>query len=37
VRTPDLGGDIGTTAFTSDVVRRVQTKIEVWSSLGSTI
>ncbi len=37
VRTPDLGGETGTTAFTSDVVRRVQTKIEVWSSLGSTI
>ncbi len=33
VRTPDLGGDTGT----ADVVRRVQTKIEVWSSLGATI
>ena len=32
VRTPDLGGETGSTAFTSDVVRRVQTKIEVWSS-----
>ena len=35
VRTPDLGGHAGTTEFTSDVVRRVRTKIEVWSSLGS--
>ena len=37
VRTPDLGGHAGTTEFTSDVVRRVQTKIEVWSALGSTV
>jgi isocitrate dehydrogenase (NAD+) len=37
VRTPDLGGDAGTTAFTTDVVRRVQTKLEVWSSLGTTV
>ena len=37
VRTPDLGGPAGTTEFTSDVVRRVRTKIEVWSSLGSTV
>jgi isocitrate/isopropylmalate dehydrogenase len=36
VRTPDLGGSHGTTAFTDDVVRRVRTKLEVWSSLGST-
>jgi isocitrate/isopropylmalate dehydrogenase len=33
VRTPDLGGHAGTTAFTDDVVGRVATKIEVWSSL----
>ena len=37
VRTPDLGGHAGTTEFTDDVVRRVQTKIEVWSSLGTTV
>ena len=37
VRTPDLGGHAGTTEFTSEVVRRVQTKIEVWSSLGATV
>jgi isocitrate/isopropylmalate dehydrogenase len=36
VRTPDLGGAYGTTAFTDDVVRRVRTKLEVWSSLGSS-
>jgi isocitrate/isopropylmalate dehydrogenase len=35
VKTPDLGGDAGTTAFTSEVVRRIAAKFEVWSSLGS--
>jgi len=37
VRTPDLGGHAGTTAFTDDVIARVRAKIEVWSSLGSTV
>ena len=37
VRTPDLGGSAGTTDFTSDVVQRVRTKIDVWSSLGTTV
>ncbi|UTI62910.1 isocitrate/isopropylmalate family dehydrogenase [Paraconexibacter antarcticus] len=37
VRTPDLGGDHGTTDFTTDVVTRIRTKIDVWSSLGSTV
>jgi isocitrate/isopropylmalate dehydrogenase len=37
VRTPDLGGHAGTTEFTTDVIGRVRTKIEVWSSLGSTV
>jgi isocitrate/isopropylmalate dehydrogenase len=37
VRTADLGGHAGTTEFTTDVVGRVRTKIEVWSSLGSTV
>jgi isocitrate/isopropylmalate dehydrogenase len=37
VRTPDLGGHAGTTEFTTDVVGRIKTKIEVWSSLGSTV
>ena len=33
VRTPDLGGHAGTTEFTDEVVGRIATKIEVWSSL----
>jgi isocitrate/isopropylmalate dehydrogenase len=37
VRTPDLGGSATTTEFTSDVVSRVRTKIDVWSSLGSSV
>ena len=37
VRTHDLGGAAGTTEFTDAVVERVRTKIEVWSSLGSTV
>jgi isocitrate dehydrogenase (NAD+) len=37
VRTPDLGGHAGTTEFTTDVIGRIQTKLEVWSSLGSTV
>jgi isocitrate/isopropylmalate dehydrogenase len=35
VKTPDLGGHSGTTEFTTAVVERVRTKIEVWSSLGT--
>jgi isocitrate dehydrogenase (NAD+) len=35
IKTPDLGGHAGTTEFTSAVVDRVGTKLEVWSSLGS--
>jgi isocitrate dehydrogenase (NAD+) len=37
IRTPDLGGESSTSEFTSDVVARVRTKIDVWSSLGSTV
>ena len=37
VKTPDLGGHAGTTEFTDDVLGRVRTKIEVWSSLGSNV
>jgi isocitrate dehydrogenase (NAD+) len=37
VRTPDLGGHHGTTDFTSDVVERVSRKIDVWSSLSSSV
>jgi isocitrate/isopropylmalate dehydrogenase len=36
IKTPDLGGGAGTTEFTSAVVDRIRTKIEVWSSLGTT-
>jgi isocitrate dehydrogenase (NAD+) len=35
VRTPDLGGHAGTTEFTDEVISRVTTKLEAWSSLGS--
>jgi isocitrate dehydrogenase (NAD+) len=37
VRTPDLGGHATTSGFTSDVVARVRTKIDVWSTLGTTV
>ena len=33
VRTADLGGHSSTTEFTDDVIRRVRTKLDVWSSL----
>jgi isocitrate dehydrogenase (NAD+) len=33
IRTADLGGHSGTTEYTDEVIRRVQTKLEVWSSL----
>jgi isocitrate dehydrogenase (NAD+) len=35
VKTPDLGGASGTTEFTTAVVERVATKLDVWSSLGA--
>jgi hypothetical protein len=34
VRTPDLGGAATTSGFTTEVVERVRTKIDVWASLG---
>jgi isocitrate dehydrogenase (NAD+) len=34
-KTPDLGGHAGTTEFTTVVIERVRTKLDVWSSLGS--
>jgi 3-isopropylmalate dehydrogenase len=37
VRTPDLGGHATTSGFTSDVVSRVRTKVDVWSTLGTTV
>jgi isocitrate/isopropylmalate dehydrogenase len=33
VRTPDLGGHASTSEFTSEVIARVRTKIDIWSSL----
>jgi isocitrate/isopropylmalate dehydrogenase len=33
VRTADLGGHVGTTEFTDEVIRRTRTKLEVWSAL----
>ena len=35
VRTADLGGHAGTTEFTDEVIRRVRSKLEVWSTLLS--
>jgi len=34
VRTADLGGHASTTEFTAEVIRRVRTKIDVWSALS---
>ncbi len=34
VATPDLGGQATTTEFTDEVIRRVTTKLEVWSALA---
>jgi isocitrate/isopropylmalate dehydrogenase len=33
IRTADLGGHVGTAEFTDEVIRRVRTKLEVWSTL----
>jgi isocitrate/isopropylmalate dehydrogenase len=33
IATPDLGGHTSTTEFTDEVIRRVVTKLEVWSTL----
>ena len=33
VRTPDLGGHATTSEFTSEVISRVRTKIDIWASL----
>jgi len=32
-KTADLGGHFGTHAFTDEVIRRVQTKLEIWATL----
>src|SRR5467141_2465567 len=34
IRTADLGGQATTTEFTEEVIRRVRTKIDVWSALA---
>ena len=34
VRTADLGGHASTTEYTDEVIRRVRTKIDVWSALS---
>jgi isocitrate/isopropylmalate dehydrogenase len=34
VRTADLGGTTATDAFTNEVIRRLRTKLEVWSALS---
>jgi isocitrate/isopropylmalate dehydrogenase len=33
-KTPDLGGQMSTIEFTDEVIRRVVSKLEVWSALG---
>jgi isocitrate/isopropylmalate dehydrogenase len=37
VRTPDLGGHSTTSEFTDEVISRTHTKIDIWTSLGSTV
>ena len=37
VRTPDLGGSATTSEFTGEVIERVRTKVDIWSSLGSSV
>ncbi len=37
VKTFDLGGSATTTEFTDAVVEKVRTKVEIWSSLGSSV
>uniref|UniRef100_UPI0023519F52 isocitrate/isopropylmalate family dehydrogenase n=1 Tax=Alicyclobacillus tolerans TaxID=90970 RepID=UPI0023519F52 len=34
VRTSDLGGGDGTIEFTDEVINRIKTKLEVWSTIG---
>ena len=34
VATPDLGGHATTTELTDEVLARVRTKVEIWSTLG---
>jgi isocitrate/isopropylmalate dehydrogenase len=32
--TTDLGGHLGTTAFTDEIIKRVGAKLEVWSAIS---
>jgi isocitrate/isopropylmalate dehydrogenase len=34
IKTADLGGPVTTSEFTDEVIRRVKSKLEVWSALG---
>jgi len=34
IRTNDLGGSASTTEYTNEVIRRVKSKLDVWSALG---
>jgi isocitrate/isopropylmalate dehydrogenase len=34
--TPDLGGQMTTSEFTDEVIRKIKTKLEVWSTLEAT-
>jgi isocitrate dehydrogenase (NAD+) len=34
--TPDLGGQMSTSDFTNEVIRKIKTKLEVWSTLEAT-
>jgi isocitrate dehydrogenase (NAD+) len=37
IKTFDLGGHATTTEFTDAVVEKIRTKVEIWSSLGSSV
>jgi 3-isopropylmalate dehydrogenase len=37
VKTLDLGGHATTTEFTDAVLEKIRTKVEIWSSLGSSV
>ena len=37
VKTPDLAGHATTSEFTDEVVSRTRTKVDIWSSLGSSV
>jgi isocitrate dehydrogenase (NAD+) len=37
VKTVDLGGHATTSEFAGSVVEKVRTKVEIWSSLGSSV